>query len=272
MKRYADGRKILALLEVVQDIPQHGPYDLGACQGTSWGGRQKGCSRQMYAPFCFQQRVYINNEQNCYELFSPLFRSNMLSPASTSHCSLKTLALFAYNIIDTFAKEAHDSHLLKPPHRVQSGNRPACVSGNCALIVKPTPKIDWARKEAIGPLASGDSEPGPFAYIEHYGAQELSGQVCFAPGSTQVVPTRRCSRSLLDDLVNSVAALNEALTGSERVRDTPLPEAYSIAISQISCGSAGLILLPTRQLSEFGSLFPDQSVSLFHSSFFLTLY
>lgn len=35
-------------------------------------------------------------------------------------------------------------------------------------------------------------------------------------------------------IVTAVATLNEVLTGSERVRDTPLPEAYNIAISQIS--------------------------------------
>jgi ion channel-forming bestrophin family protein len=35
-------------------------------------------------------------------------------------------------------------------------------------------------------------------------------------------------------LVSGVSSLNEVLTGSERVRDTPLPEAYCIAISQIS--------------------------------------
>jgi predicted membrane chloride channel (bestrophin family) len=31
-----------------------------------------------------------------------------------------------------------------------------------------------------------------------------------------------------------MATLNEVLTGTERVLDTPLPSAYSIAISQIS--------------------------------------
>lgn len=31
-----------------------------------------------------------------------------------------------------------------------------------------------------------------------------------------------------------VASLNEALTGTERVLDTPLPSAYVIAISQIA--------------------------------------
>lgn len=35
-------------------------------------------------------------------------------------------------------------------------------------------------------------------------------------------------------LVTMLASLNEVLTGTERVLDTPLPSAYSIAISQIS--------------------------------------
>lgn len=35
-------------------------------------------------------------------------------------------------------------------------------------------------------------------------------------------------------IVTAIATLNEALSGAERVRDTPLPEAYSIAISQIA--------------------------------------
>jgi predicted membrane chloride channel (bestrophin family) len=34
--------------------------------------------------------------------------------------------------------------------------------------------------------------------------------------------------------VTLIASLNEILTGTERVLDTPLPAAYSIAIAQIS--------------------------------------
>lgn len=39
---------------------------------------------------------------------------------------------------------------------------------------------------------------------------------------------------LTDSVVTMVATLNEVLTGTERILDTPLPTAYTISISQIS--------------------------------------
>jgi ion channel-forming bestrophin family protein len=64
--------------------------------------------------------------------------------------------------------------------------------------------------------------------------------------------------------------LNEALTGSERVRDTPLPEAYSIAISQISW--IYILVLPFQLVSLMNWIaIPGSIGEPFHSSF-LTLY
>jgi len=48
--------------------------------------------------------------------------------------------------------------------------------------------------------------------------------------------------------VTLIASLNEILTGTERVLDTPLPAAYSIAIAQISW--IYVVLLPF-QLYKF---------------------
>lgn len=48
--------------------------------------------------------------------------------------------------------------------------------------------------------------------------------------------------------VTLIASLNEVLTGTERVLDTPLPAAYSIAIAQISW--IYVVLLPF-QLYKF---------------------
>lgn len=67
--------------------------------------------------------------------------------------------------------------------------------------------------------------------------------------------------------------MNEALTGSERVRDTPLPEAYSIAISQISW--IYILVLPFQLVSLMnwiaipGSI-GEPPLSLFLPSLILT--
>lgn len=54
----------------------------------------------------------------------------------------------------------------------------------------------------------------------------------------------------LTKLVSAVATLNEVLTGTERVLETPLPAAYTIAISQITW--VYVLLLPFQLFSYLG--------------------
>lgn len=54
----------------------------------------------------------------------------------------------------------------------------------------------------------------------------------------------------LTKIVSAVATLNEVLTGTERVLETPLPAAYTIAISQITW--VYVLLLPFQLFSYLG--------------------
>ncbi|EEA24464.1 hypothetical protein TMatcc_007566 [Talaromyces marneffei ATCC 18224] len=116
--------------------------------------------------------------------------------------------------LDTFAKEAHDPELLNRP-RHSFWKSVGMYLGITFAESNPRKLIKRAKKP-LGHL-SLEILNHLSAYIEHCDQEQLL-------------------KSALQQgqLINSVAALNEALTGSERVRDTPLPEAYSIAISQIS--------------------------------------
>lgn len=116
--------------------------------------------------------------------------------------------------LETFAKEAHDPDLLKAT-RHSIWKSAGMYLGVTFAESNPRKLIKRAKKplghlplEILNHLS---------AYIDHCEKEELLKSALHQ-----------------GQLINSVAALNEALTGSERVRDTPLPEAYSIAISQIS--------------------------------------
>ncbi|KAF3406700.1 UPF0187 protein [Talaromyces pinophilus] len=116
--------------------------------------------------------------------------------------------------LDTFAKEAHDPDLLKPPHH--SIWKSAGMYLGITFAESNPRKLIKRAKKPLGHLPL-EILNHLSAYIEHCEKEELLKSALHQ-----------------GQLINSVAALNEALTGSERVRDTPLPEAYSIAISQIS--------------------------------------
>jgi ion channel-forming bestrophin family protein len=57
-------------------------------------------------------------------------------------------------------------------------------------------------------------------------------------------------KPLLICLATGMASLNEVLTETERVRDTPLPEAYVIAISQIAW--VYILVLPLQLIGSLG--------------------
>ena len=63
-------------------------------------------------------------------------------------------------------------------------------------------------------------------------------------------------------LVTMVALLNEVLTGTERVLDTPLPTAYSIAIAQISW--IYVLVLPFQLYGNLGWITIPASIGKDH--------
>ncbi|CRG88613.1 UPF0187 protein [Talaromyces islandicus] len=118
--------------------------------------------------------------------------------------------------LETFARDAHidDPDLIKPVHKT-----PWKATGEYLGVsfAESNPrKLLKRAKKPLGHL--------PIEILNH-----LSTYVnhCTVEG---LFP----SATYEGQLITAVASLNETLSGAERVRDTPLPEAYSIAISQIA--------------------------------------
>ncbi|KAI9041643.1 UPF0187 domain membrane protein [Aspergillus affinis] len=120
--------------------------------------------------------------------------------------------LVAY--LDTFAKEAHDRDHLRPPQKSlwKSAGEYLGVS-----FAESNPrKLIKRSKKPLGHL--------PLEILNH-----LSAYV------DRCIANETMSVSLHQgQAIAALSTLNEVVTGTERVLDTPLPVAYSIAISQIS--------------------------------------
>lgn len=67
-----------------------------------------------------------------------------------------------------------------------------------------------------------------------------------------------------------MSSLNEVLTGTERVLDTPLPMAYTIAISQISW--IYVLVLPFQLYKSLGWVTIPASIGTCHVSLNNTIY
>ncbi|PWY85768.1 UPF0187 domain membrane protein [Aspergillus sclerotioniger CBS 115572] len=116
--------------------------------------------------------------------------------------------------LDTFAKEAHDREVLQPPKKTpwKSFGEYLGVSfaeSNPRKLVKRS-------KKPLGHL--------PLEILNH-----LSAYIdrCIANGTLSVSLHQ-------SQAITAISTLNEVLTGTERVLDTPLPAAYSISIAQIA--------------------------------------
>ncbi|KAJ5884154.1 uncharacterized protein N7473_011040 [Penicillium subrubescens] len=107
--------------------------------------------------------------------------------------------------LDTFALDAHDNSVVSPHSKTPW----KYMGSNPRKLVKRS-------KKPLGHL--------PFEILIHLSAYVES---CVKNGHAIIAPISR-----VNDHV--VTPLNEILTGTERKLDTPLPAAYSIAISQIS--------------------------------------
>ncbi|KAE8151266.1 Bestrophin, RFP-TM, chloride channel-domain-containing protein [Aspergillus avenaceus] len=116
--------------------------------------------------------------------------------------------------LDTFAKDAHDRERLQPPRKTL---RKAVGEYLGVSFAESNPrKLVKRSKKPLGHL--------PLEILNH-----LSAYVdrCIA-NETLTISLHQAQA------INGMAALNEVLTGTERVLDTPLPTAYSISIAQIA--------------------------------------
>ncbi|OJJ87142.1 UPF0187 domain membrane protein [Aspergillus glaucus CBS 516.65] len=116
--------------------------------------------------------------------------------------------------LDTFAKEAHDRNNLKPPRK--SSWKAAGEYLGISFAESNPRKLIKRSKKPLGHL--------PLEIINHLAAYI---DRCIDNG------TLSCSLHQ-GQAISGLATLNEVLTGTERVLDTPLPIAYTIAISQIA--------------------------------------
>ncbi|KAL4890064.1 Bestrophin, RFP-TM, chloride channel-domain-containing protein [Aspergillus ambiguus] len=116
--------------------------------------------------------------------------------------------------LDTFAKEAHDRHNIQPQKKT-----PWKAAGEYLGVsfAESNPrKLVKRSKKPLGHL--------PLEILNH-----LSAYV------DKCIKNETMSCSLHQgQAISALATLNEVVTGTERVLDTPLPVAYSIAIAQIA--------------------------------------
>lgn len=136
--------------------------------------------------------------------------------------------------LDTFAKDAHDRQRLQPQRKSlwKSTGEYLGVSfaeSNPRKLVKRSKKpLGHLPLEILNHLS---------AYIDrciandtlNISLHQAQASMCH-PGICDAIVT--IDTNLI--LVNGLATLNEVVTGTERVLDTPLPTAYSIAIAQIA--------------------------------------
>ncbi|KAJ5902827.1 hypothetical protein N7495_003355, partial [Penicillium taxi] len=116
--------------------------------------------------------------------------------------------------MDTFARDAHDPHIVSPPRKT-----PWKAVGEYLGIsfAESNPrKLIKRSKKPLGHL--------PLEILNHLSAYIDS---CVANGTL----TSGLHQS---QAITMMATMTEVLTGTERVLDTPMPSAYSIAIAQIA--------------------------------------
>ncbi|CAI7676810.1 unnamed protein product [Penicillium pancosmium] len=116
--------------------------------------------------------------------------------------------------LDTFARDAHDRTVVNP--RVKTIWKSAGEYLGVSFAESNPRKLIKRSKKPIGHL--------PLEILNH-----LSTYIDSIVANGTLVSTLHQGQA-----VTMLAVLNEVLTGTERVLDTPLPSAYSIAIAQIS--------------------------------------
>lgn len=115
--------------------------------------------------------------------------------------------------LDTFAKDAHDPHAISPKKSLWKS-----LGEYLSLSMAESDPRKYIKrsKKPLGHL--------PLEILNHLSAYidqcMANGTLSFNVHQTQAV--------------NGLAILNEIITGTERVLDTPLPTAYTISIAQIT--------------------------------------
>lgn len=133
--------------------------------------------------------------------------------------------------LETFAKEAHDKNALSPPPK--SAWKAAGEYLGISFAESNPRKLIKRSKKPLGNL--------PLEILNHLATYFGS---CINNGTLPCsVHQGQASEYTLKEFLETyqltftdsgMATLNEVLTGTERVLDTPLPAAYTIAISQIA--------------------------------------
>ncbi|KAL2219891.1 Bestrophin, RFP-TM, chloride channel-domain-containing protein [Thermoascus aurantiacus ATCC 26904] len=132
--------------------------------------------------------------------------------------------------LDTFAKEAHDPDAVHPPRKStwkavgEHLGLPFAASNPRKLIKRAKKPLGNLPLEILNYLT---------AYID----------LCVANGTLK-------STLHQGQVIGALASLNEVLTGTERVLHTPLPVAYTIAISQIAW--VYVLVLPFQLFNSLG--------------------
>ncbi|KAJ5921232.1 hypothetical protein N7466_009558 [Penicillium verhagenii] len=116
--------------------------------------------------------------------------------------------------LDTFAREAHDHNVVEPPHK--STWKSAGEYLGVSWAESNPRKLIKRAKKPLGHL--------PLEILHH-----LSAYIDSVVDNGTMKSTLHQGQA-----ITMITTLNEVLTGNERVLDTPLPSAYTIAISQIS--------------------------------------
>lgn len=159
--------------------------------------------------------------------------------------------------LDTFAKEAHDPDAVHPPRKStwkavgEHLGLPFAASNPRKLIKRAKKPLGNLPLEILNYLT---------AYIDLCVANGTlkstlhQGQVSKCTHTYSVhnyeVPQARSVAECAAYVVGALASLNEVLTGTERVLHTPLPVAYTIAISQIAW--VYVLVLPFQLFNSLG--------------------
>lgn len=136
--------------------------------------------------------------------------------------------------LDTFALEAHDRTVVCPPPKTPWKSVGEYVGFSFA---KSNPrKLVKRSKKPLGHLPL-EILVHLSAYIEscvQNGTLSVAQYQGHVSKSGRFIPILNSHLLISSCVVNLLVSLNEVLSGTERVLDTPLPAAYSIAITQIS--------------------------------------
>lgn len=149
--------------------------------------------------------------------------------------------------LDTFLKEENSlgsgHHRAEDPHKENRGHMHIglqCPSFGPQKLIRESEKpLEELPLEILNHIA---------AYIDHTVRNDT--MVSGHEGDARKLNWISFPYIFLTKIVSAIATLNEVLTGTERVLETPLPAAYTIAISQITW--VYVLLLPFQLFSYLG--------------------